>query len=137
MNSTKRYQVNIPNKERIMHSKCTEVSTRSEFPRVVGRQSSLPIPIMMTEADSERSGSLGSVDLEYYNQLTWRMYNRIMEARRIRALIGQNSSSSSSSINFDDAYSPTECKSKSSLRMDQLQDQVASNRNKHMYWSSV
>ena len=135
MNSTKRYQVNIPNKERIMHSKCTEVSIShsEEFPRVVGRQSSLPIPIKnMTDPNSERDSSLlDSVDSEYYNQLTWRMYNRIMEARKIRALIGQNSSSSSSSsssINFDGAYSPTDSK---------LQDQVvASNRNKRNHWAS-
>jgi hypothetical protein len=50
------------------------------------RQGSPPIPIKASATAIDRDNSRhDQVDHDYYNYLTWRMYHRIMEARRIKA----------------------------------------------------
>lgn len=50
------------------------------------RQSSPPIPIKASTQPNERDNNRhDAADQDYYNHLTWRMYHRIMEARRSQA----------------------------------------------------
>eukprot|EP00956_Cyclotella_meneghiniana_P030515 scaffold77006_cov23-Cyclotella_meneghiniana.AAC.1 len=116
------HQVIMVVNQRPVFSSCTQSSTPRKIPPFE-RRSSPPIPIKST-IHAEDSGSHDSSDdLEsYYNQLTWRMYNRITEARRIRAYVRQSNSFDSE----DYACSPIECKSpvstnqvKSPTRMNQ------------------
>ena len=91
--------------QRPVFSNCTQSSTPRKIPPFE-RRSSPPIPIKST-IHAEDSGSHDSSDdLEsYYNQLTWRMYNRITEARRIRAYVRQ--SNSFDSEDYDNLNSST------------------------------
>jgi hypothetical protein len=60
----------------------------------LNRQTSSPIPIKVSAPIAERSPNVPeTVDPHYYNNLTWRMYNRITEARRIKAYACQSSGS--------------------------------------------
>lgn len=69
------------------------------------RQSSPPIPIQNPAPVLENSPDSDSVGPEYYNHLTWRMYHRIVEARRIRAHIRRSSGSIDEySIARDESY---------------------------------
>lgn len=62
---------------------------------LVERQSSQPIPIKIAVYTNE--SNCDSVDSAHYDMLTWRMYNRIVNARRTRAF-------SRSNENFDEQY---------------------------------
>lgn len=104
-------------------SNCTQPTPRKIPP--LERRSSPPIPIKTTIRAEDSSSHDSTEDLEsYYNQRTWRMYNRITEARRIRDYVRQ-----SNSFDSEDACSTIECKS--TVSMNQLQ-----RRGVSMYRSS-